>query len=188
MERISEPRPNIRLALVGSDEAARKTVSRRMSNAHNFSFLSAQGVLRKFLVVLYNYNSKQTIPWERRFRIYDALYAIDHEIWVRYLARRLENIQRDVVVPDCRFLDEIQYLRKLDFQVVRIVSKRKRKFPPSSQTMTKVPGKIALSEYYSRGFDELLGVKYSINQDDTAGLRKATDELVEKLRRERDGD
>ena len=116
------------------------------------------------------------------FKIYDALYAVDNNIWVGYLERRLRTTTSDVVVEDVRYVHEANKLREMGFTLIRVVP-NKRASPGHVLHGTTNPGTIMLAEMYSRGMTPYK-IDYSLYKEvgKIENFWAAMDEVIDKLR------
>jgi hypothetical protein len=142
--------------------------------------------VQKIVHLIYGPGRYYDYPWEKRFNVYNALYRHDHEVWVKYLERRLSKLNRGLVVDDPHYVNELEYLRdKLGFIIIRVTMENKLKPAIGRALLDSEPGTVLLQEWYGHyvGADGhvFLKVDYSITVSDTQGLYRALDEVMEKI-------
>jgi len=127
------------------------------------------------------------LGWEKRMDIYDFIYKMEPDVWVKNIEHRLPLMQKDVVVSDVRYISELEYLRNnLGFTVVRVYAPMV-KAPRIASVMGREssPGTLYLMETYGKDFTERIGSDYSITFDpkNREPAKKAIEELVSILRK-----
>jgi hypothetical protein len=132
---------------------------------------------------MYYYQPHKRVKWEMRLKYYDAIYKIDNSIHVGHLLRILQRVppEQDVVVPDVRYINEVQALVEAGFTVVRVTDGVGYKPVRMSGLASAAPGTVKLQEFYRRNA-EAYSVSYSIVNEDLDKLRKSVDRVVDKER------
>lgn len=171
-----------RLALVGKAKVGRSAVAKYLEAQHGFKKMDLQDGVNRTLRTLYGWTSYTRVPWVTRLRVYDALYKIDPNIWITFLLWKIERTKmQDIVVDDVRYLNELEILKNLGFKVVRITSPEIRRQHLTSNLLDAAPGNLITQEWYNKDFSELIGVDYSIHNDERKAMNRAVDSLVISL-------
>jgi hypothetical protein len=134
----------------------------------------------KFVRYMYTYKLHKRVKWEKRLEIYDALYKIDPSIHIDYLLRKLMTTDRDVIVPDARYLNEVEGLVKANFVLIRINTTAKGPIRLAGMG-TAAAGTVKLQEYFGRE-EDTYPVSYSILADDRVKMKEMLDMIIEKER------
>lgn len=106
----------------------------------------------------------------------DAIRAQDETYWARFIKNILKFFPDEwdyVLIPDCRFPNEIEYLDVWGFDVTHLRVVRENFVSPLTEEQQKHPSETALDEY---GQDILL-----INRGDLADLQYAVKELTNDM-------
>ena len=106
----------------------------------------------------------------------DVIRAQEPDYWVGFIETILRMFLNEwdyVLIPDCRFPNEIEYLKNRGFDVTHIRVVRENFESPLTEEQQKHPSETALDEY---GQDILL-----INRGDLADLQEAVCILTEDL-------
>lgn len=171
----------MRVAIVGRSRTANTTVARLFQRPHGFKYLSLDDGVKRTMEHIYGMGKYQKIRWERRTEIYNALYKIDPDIWVGFLAQRLTRTTGDVVCPDARYINELDRLKALGFTIVRVTSN----VSVASLTHTygtSATGSLALNDWFDSNFSDKFGVDYSIHFDKKQ-IKPRVEQLVQTLRK-----
>lgn len=176
-----ETRQPIRVAFVGKSKVGVTFCARYLVTHHGFKKLSLQDGVRRMLKRLYYYGTYKRLTWEFRYRVYDALYKIDPNVWINYLEVRLKNTPTDVVVEDVRYMNELDRLKLAGFTIVRITAPEKRRINYIRGILDSDAGTVILNEWFNKDF--AYQVDYSIYNETKEGTRKALDDLVERLKK-----
>lgn len=175
--------PAIRIAFVGLHGSGKTYAAHYLYKQHGFKTLRMQDGVAKVIKWFYKYRPHKRIKWERRIEFYDALYALDNDIHVDYILRRLDGGQettRDVVIDDVRYANEIIKLREAGFIIIRMTMENEKLKRVVSNKHTS-QNRINLNEQFNK-FNDIYEVDYSILNATTAGLQKMLDHIVEKER------
>lgn len=125
--------------------------------------------------------------WEQKLTIYDYLYKLEPEIWVKYMEWRLTKQLKHCVVSDIRYVNELQYLRdKLGFKIIRVQGPARKLDQVQKSLGTEfAPGTLALAERYSKDFTTTVKSDFTVSVDMSKGARgparAAMDIIVEQL-------
>jgi hypothetical protein len=177
----------MRLVLICRQQIIKTHAARYLKNKHHFkSIRMSDGITRIHKIFYYKDIKYARIPWVTRMVWYDGLYKLDNNIFVNWVAYKLENTapDRDIVVSDVRYSHELYRLKKeFGFKVVRItmpVDPTKQIKPGNALGKNFSAGAVLLRELYGN-FDDI-GVDYSIYSENYQELTKAFTELVDKER------
>src|SRR5258706_9458376 len=148
----------LRIALVGRSKEANVWVGQYFYYHYKFQHKRLSDPLEHFIKQSHSYLTGRyrgkVYRWERKLEIYDFIYKIEPEIWVKYMEWRLEKQQKSCVVSDVRYINELEYLRdKLGFTIIRVQSQSK-KLANISKSLghESAPGTLALAELYAKDF------------------------------------
>lgn len=171
-----------RIALVGRAKVGRSAISSYLQDKHGFKEMGLQDGVRRTLRTLYGWTTYHRVPWETSMKFYDALYKLDSNIWIGFLAWKIERTKMpNIVVDDVRYLNEVEVLKNLGFKIVRITSPNINSHHLSKNLMDAAPGNLLLQEWYNKDFTELIGVDYSIHNGSREAMKRAVDSLVINL-------
>lgn len=168
----------MRIALVGTKQAPRTTVARQLERAHQFKVVGMLDAVERVYRLFYYGERWGRVPWEKSIKIYDALYTIDPEIWIQYMEKRLQTTTRDVVIPDVRYVAELDRLRDLGFLVVRV--KQIEENPtarPARALMDAGKGTVIINEYYGR-----IPVDLAITYESFQNMKIVVEHMMENLK------
>lgn len=172
---------SIRIALVGKSKTGRSACATYLEKKHKFKRMGLEDGVREVVKKLYGIQAHKRIPWERRAKIYDALYKVDSDIWINYLARRLSTTTLNTVVDDVRYLNEVDVLKELGFTLVRITA-------PENVRVTRIPtlthaaaGSVLAYEWFNKDFTAGIKAEYTIVNSNRLATYKSIDELVKNL-------
>lgn len=171
----------IKLGLVGKGQSGKSFVATVLRNEHKFDKMSLQDPAKSIARRLWVYGKGQRVNWERRYKIYDAMYKLDSDVWVRYLLNRVPKTPRDIVVDDIRYINELEMLRASGFIIVRIVRPEALR-KGHIKIMDAAPGTLILHEWFNKDFTDLIRADYTITNDTRDATIKSIDVLVDKLR------
>lgn len=173
----------VKIAVVGKKSNDRKWVGLYLSKTHNFKKMRIEAGLAKFLRNMYGYTSQYVrIPWELKLDMYDAIYKVDNDIHINHLLRCLSTTDKDVVVDDVRYANELLKLKEHGFKVVRITTPLRKKVTLKGLGKA-AKNSIKLNEYFGTNFD-LYSVDYSVYFEEADKAQKAIDKIVDALRRD----
>ena len=170
----------LKLGLVGKGQSGKSFVATELRDKHGFDKMSLQDPAKSIARRLWVYGKGQRVSWERRYRIYDAMYKIDSDVWVRYLLNRIPKTPRNIVVDDIRYVNELQMLRESGFIIIRVTRPedgRKRHI----KLMDAAPGTLVLQEWFNKDFTSLIRADYTIDNYSRNGTKESIAKLVEKL-------
>lgn len=174
----------IRLVFVGKHIAPRITATNWLYKKRGFKKMYLEDGVVKLIRDMYTYKLHKRVPWEKKYRIYNILYKEDPNIHIDYLLRKLETTTRDVIVPDCRYLNELQKLIDHNFVVIRLNTTPKGGIRLAGMEEAAA-GSLKLQEYFAR--IDAFPVDYSILADDIWKTREMLDIIIEKERAKRAG-
>jgi hypothetical protein len=175
---------SIRIAFVGRHQSGKTYAAHYLYKHHNFKTVKIQDGIAKVIKWFYKYRPHERINWEKRLAFYDALYALDNDIHIDYLLRRLATSTTDIVVDDVRYINEVKKLREAGFIIIRV------SMPVTTKIKLKgiqsaAPGTVKLNEYFNRTFDAY-ATDYSIINENRESLYKLLDSIIAKERAKRE--
>lgn len=178
----------LRIALVGKSKRANVWVGNYLKEKYKFEHKRLGEPVEKFVQQTHWYlgvGRGKAFPWERKLEIYDFLYKMEPEIWVKHMEWRLEKQRKPVVVSDVRYINELLYLREMDFKIIRVQAINKS-LPRISKALGKesAPGTLALAELYAKDFTTTVAADFtmtwSTNKRDEA--RASVNNILDQLR------
>lgn len=168
-----------KILLVGKRKQTITWASIYLRDKHEFKRLRLLDGVNRIVRAIYGPGRYYDYPWEKRFKLYNAFYRNDPDVWVKYLERRLDYISRDVVVDDPHYTDEVNYLTQLDFIVVRIHVDTEKRVAVGRALLDSEPGTVLLQEHF--GNVPAYKVDYSISAKDRYDLYWSLDNLLLKI-------
>lgn len=167
----------MRIVLVGTKQAPKTSVARYLEDAYDYKIVGTMDVIEKFYRTIYFDGKWQRVPWEKTTKIYDAIYAIDPDMLIQYMEKKLKMTTRDVVIPDVRYVAELNRLRDLGFTVVRVTQiERDHKPHPGKALLNGGEGTVVIHEYYGK-----LPVDMGITFESRQNMKESVDYMVTKL-------
>lgn len=167
----------MRIAFVGKKAAAKTFCAHYLYKRKAFKRMQLDDGVTRIIRSMYTFRLHKRVTWERRVEMYDALYKLDPNIHIDYLLSKLSITTRDVVVPDVRYLNELEKLIAAGFVIVRVNS-------PATEIRIKgiksaAVGTVKLNEYFGHNFD-VYPVSYSVFVEDRDKAREMLDIILEK--------
>ena len=173
----------IRIAFVGKRAAGQTQAAIHLKTKHGFKRTPLRDGVYKTLWRLYEYKHYYHIPPEVEWKYYDAMYGVDHKVFVTYLKNRLTRITNDVVVEDVRYTDEVEYLKnELGFLIVRIVApeEHRKMYIPK---MTRLDGSVLLYETFNHDPSAAIRANYVIANNSREELKAGLDKMIGDIKK-----
>ena len=170
----------IRILLVGKRKQPITWAAIYLMNKHHLARFRMLDGVRRVIKLLYGPIRYYDFPWEKRFNVYNAMYRSDPEVWAKYMERRLRKLSRGVVVDDPHYINEVEYLQRLGFIIVRIDMRTDLKIAIGRALLDSEVGTVLLQEHF--GNPPAYKADYVLSVSDRQGLYRALDELMEKLK------
>lgn len=173
----------MKVALVGRKSTGKRLVSLHLVKKHKFKAMPLSYGVERIYKTLFYTEKYSRVPWEHRQKIYDALYDVDPNIWTHFLEKRLKTtVKPNIIVDDVRYVNEVQTLQQMGFLIIRVDSPDLSKQRNITKSLAgSRPGSVIVNEYFGAG--TAYKVDYAIYNDTREGTRKATDVLIEELKR-----
>lgn len=170
----------LRLAFVGRKSNEKRAAAHYLYKTLHFKRMQLDDGVTKFVRYMYTYKLHKRVKWEKRLEIYDLLYKLDPSIHIDYLLRKLMTTTTDVIVPDARYINEVEKLVEAGFIIIRVTSTDnvKMRIPGMKSAAA---GTVKLQEYFGQNFDAY-PVSYSIVADDRWKAREMLEHIIEKER------
>jgi hypothetical protein len=168
----------LRIAFVGKRQEPKTIAAHYLYKKLGFKRMLLEDGVIKLIRDMYTYKLHKRVPWEQKKAIYDALYKIDPNIHIDYLLRKLITTERDVIVPDARYLNEVKKLREVGFIIIRLNIPATG--PIKIKASTAAAGTVMLQEYF--GKIDAYPVDYSILGENRFKIREMLDVIIEKER------
>lgn len=174
----------IRIALVGPRKSGKTFVGFYLKKQHGFKkWALGDGVTRVFKL-LYDWKNWEQMHWRIKLALYDFMIEkVDPLIWVKFLKRRLDKSNSNIVIDDVRYISEIVELQSLGFVIIRITAPEERRNKYVAYLLGKDPpeGLAALHEYLHGDETKAYKANYTIHNDTKEGTRRAIDFIIENL-------
>lgn len=170
----------VRIAFVGKKSVGKTYAAHYLYKRYGFKHLRMVDATHRVIKWFYKYRPYKRIKWERQIEFYDALYALDPDIHIDHILRRLETTTRDVVIDDPRYINEVKKLKEAGFIIIRL-NMRETKRVRLAGISNASSGTVKLNEYYAAGSDAY-PVDYSIINENRESLFHLLDNIVEKER------
>ena len=170
----------IRVVLVGTNTTDRSRIARRLEYKHNFSRFAMLDGVRRIYRVIYGAGVYKGTSAAVKYDIYDALYKISPDFWLTYMDSRLLKTDKDVVIPDPRYVYEVDELVKRGFVAVRVINyEGKKNFAVYKRNAA--PGTVMLHEHFA---SKKISAYYQVvSYKDTANTDRGLEQMVETLRK-----
>lgn len=174
----------MRVVLVSQEPASCVAAAEYLRRHHGFKRVNLRDPIDEFIRKLHYYNQDhRRIPWHTRLRYWDALYEIEPDVLVGYVERRMRTTKVDVVTPDARYVNEVNFLKAIGYIVIRITSPaynkrdKSKTLPAMLQKQQPNEGTVLLFEHF--GKKDAYTVEYSIYNESKEALGRALDRIVE---------
>lgn len=169
-----------RVAVIGKNRKMVSSVGSRFKNGHGYRRLSMNAYLNRMVRQLYGIQEAKQMGFELKQQLYDAWYKIDPEIWIQRIKRIVEACEptTNIIVPDVRYMNELQILKELDFTLVRVTSVPSTALSIVGLGMNTNPGAILYYEHFS---PQSIQCKYSVHVDSYGDAVKATQSIINNL-------
>lgn len=139
----------IKVVLVGTDSISRQRITRVLQIFHGFKNIAMIDGVNKIIHDMYD-TPTNTIHPTVKFAIYNALYAIDKDIFLTYASRFVARTEKNVVISDPHYVHEVEELAKQGFIIIRVVPVGKQRKNANYINSAK-PGTVALYEWFTSG-------------------------------------
>lgn len=142
---------SIKIVLVGTDSREKIRVARTLQSWNNFTRFAMLDGVKRVYGILYKRGTFIKVSSSVKYDYYDAFYEVNKNAWLSYLYQREEKTDKNIVVPDARYVYEVQELQKRGYYVVRLMpdpeAKRRR---PRILSDNKA-GTVYLYEHFPSG-------------------------------------
>jgi hypothetical protein len=167
-----------RIALVGKIHVDKTFVAEHLRVYHGFERRSMSDPLKIFIKQVYYFHDYKRVPWERRQAMYDALYKIDKEMWVKSMQERVKRAIKPTVIDDVRYLSELKALKEMDFKVIRVLSPKRKRVAMNTIGKHSAAGTLYLHELYNKDFTQEIEADYNIHHKDRDSTRQQVDLIM----------
>ena len=123
----------MRIAFVGKAGAGKTALALYLGSAYDFHRLCFAGKVKEFAVAILMRGIKKGHPAYRGFlqALGDGARKIDPNIWIRWfdmeqLGEFDDAPECNLVVDDCRYLNEVEYLREHGFIFIRVTGRQSK--------------------------------------------------------------
>lgn len=122
----------MKIAIVGKMRSGKDTVGSLIENYGDFHKMALADGITGIIKDYFPEAMKDGKPRKHYQHIGSALRELDKDVWVNYLHRRIHEIrdldfmlgreETDIMITDCRFVNEADYLRKQGFILIKVVA------------------------------------------------------------------
>lgn len=172
-------RQGLNIAFIGLNYQAQVSCTEYIRHKFNFKRIDMDDGIKYFLRQMYDLNGWKNIGIKQRREFYDAIYKVDPNIFISHIKSRVRKSERDIVVSDVRYLNELQALQEMDFKIVRVTTPVLPKV--GVYVKNAAPGTTALSSLYDKSFAIKHNVEYSINFNKFGDLPRIIPPLLESM-------
>lgn len=169
-------RQGLRIAFVGMNDRAQTACAEYISHKYLFKRVNMDEGLRYFLTKMYGYKSHRKVTIKERRAFYDSIYKIDPEIFISHIKLRVKLSEKDLVIFDVRYLNEMKALQELGFKIVRVTAPTRPHV--GVYVNSTIPGTVALASMYDKSFAFKNNVEYSVHFTGRLGLPATIDPLL----------
>jgi hypothetical protein len=171
----------LKVAFIGMNHTAQTACAEYLYHTHDFKRIDMDADLKHFLKMMYG-----TKAWKRIYipplkmrQFYDAIYKLDPNLFISHIKYKVEHTDKDLVISDIRYLNEMRVLQEMGFKVVRV----------TVDTNTKIgifvkgaaAGTTALASLYDKEFAFKNDVEYSVHLLQKTKLSSILDPMLEKM-------
>ena len=111
----------MRIAFAGKSGSGKTTMANFLVENFNFVKYSFAGAVKELAAELFDVHDKDRTLLQS---IGGKMRDIDSEVWIKYLIRKIESEDHpNVVIDDCRYLNEVEWLRDFGFVIVKLVGR-----------------------------------------------------------------
>lgn len=131
--------------------------------------------LIRFMRTTYDLKKYQKLTFRTRLEFYDAVYGVDPEFFIEHVKSRLKKTTADIVIPDVRYINEMEALQELGFIITRVTTPVKH-LPVGFFSNTAKEGSLAVAMAYDKNFAVNHNANFSVNwskKSDTEGIMTA---------------
>jgi len=130
----------MRIAFTGRAGSGKTTMAEFLVSEFHFVRYSFAEVIKELADELFDIHEKDRTVLQG---IGGKMREIDPEVWIKYLIRKIESEDNpNVVIDDCRYLNESEWLRDFDFTIIKLVG-RLRELTPEQRVH---PSEMELEE------------------------------------------
>ena len=174
-------RQGINIAFIGTSYKSQVACAEYCRRILMFKRMDLNENLVQFVRTAYGHTWHTKKPADEIIPFYDAIYKTDHNFFIDHFRRRFEKTEKDVVVADVRYLNELQALRDLGFVIVRVTVPDMVRGPNiGAKIKTAEKNTVILSMLYDKNFAINYNVEYSINYTSISSLSALIDPILEQ--------
>lgn len=121
----------MKIAFIGHAGSGKTTIAHYMSEYYGYYVRSFATPVKEFASEILLRPIDKTDPKDRKFLQYlgtELGRARDPDIWIKHFNMEMQNLESDsinhVIVDDCRFINEADYLKSMGFVLIRLVGRQ----------------------------------------------------------------
>lgn len=152
----------MRIALCGKMGSGKSTIADLLNDELNFTTISFGHGVKKIAKDLFNMKNKDRNLLQI---LAEKIKEIDNNIWIKYALKDIKNIE-NIVIDDLRFPNELEYLKKHGFIIIRINISRKEQVERLKNKYENYEDHINGDNHCSESYVDKLNVDFEFNSDD----------------------
>lgn len=152
----------MRIALCGKMGSGKSTIADLLNDEFDFVTISFGYGVKKIAKDLFNMKNKNRNLLQT---LAEKIKEIDSDIWIKYALKDIDNI-KNIVIDDLRFPNELEYLKKHGFTIIRINISREEQIKRLKNKYKNYDDHINGDNHCSESFIEKFNVDYEFNSDD----------------------
>lgn len=174
-------RQGINIAFIGTNYTAQVACAEYCRRILKFKRVDLNENLVQFIRTAYGHTWHTKKPAQEIVPFYDAIYKLDNNFFINHFKRKFQNTEKDIVVVDVRYLNELQELKELEFVIIRVtVSDQTRGPNIGAKIKTAEQNTVVLSMLYDKNFASNYNVEYSVNYTSISSLAALIDPVLEQ--------
>ena len=114
----------MKIAICGKMTSGKTYISNKLAQKYNLEIYSFARGVKKIAKELFNMNYKDRLLLQN---LAQKMKEINENVWINYLDNII-NKKKNIIIDDLRFPNELKYLRKNNFIIIRLkISKEEQK-------------------------------------------------------------
>ena len=152
----------MRIAITGKMCSGKTYISEKLMNNYNLQKYAFGDKVKELAIEMFDmdYKNRKLIQ-----NLAEKMKEIDNNVWVKHIINEIGN-RDNIIIDDLRFPNELEYLRKHNFIIIRIdVDKDTQLMRLSEKYLDKFESHVERMEHISEKHIEKLPVDISFNSD-----------------------
>lgn len=173
-------RQGFRVALIGVNQTAQTACTQYLTRSRDFKRMNMNDALKRFLKTSYWSKERAQVDWRKLLVFYDSVYKVENDIFIKYMRGRVESTGADIIIPDVRYLNEMEALIEMGFIICRVTTPVKQ-LQIDKYVMGAEGGTVAVSMKYDKRFSTNHGANYSVHWTSKATTGALMDAFLERI-------